>query len=206
MRMELVAIHTALTIFTSHEWIRILTASLSILQSIRHHNTNPGILSSLYYHHHMLLLGSITDFIETKRLTGFHTTLHKIRAHTNIRGTDLVDAAAKMAVRNFNTLPEAQAIRVDIGEIAPRPSHWVMYTTTPPRPDPALATSTNRATLSHPWWTIPEAERVQIHIFTRSSQQLRLKVTDALLRSLNHTFLYQHLIIANEEKWPASKQ
>ena len=32
------------------------------------------IRSSLHYHHHILLLESITDLLETKRLVGFHTT------------------------------------------------------------------------------------------------------------------------------------
>ncbi len=63
---------------------------------------------------------------------GHRTTLHTIRAHTNIRGNDLADAAAKLAVRSFDTLPPNQEIRVDIGEVAPRPQHWVMYTATPP--------------------------------------------------------------------------
>ena len=43
MRVELVAIHTALTIFASHEWIGIFIDSISSLQDIRHHNTNPCI-------------------------------------------------------------------------------------------------------------------------------------------------------------------
>jgi len=71
----------------------------------------------------MLLLESITDLLETKRLAGFHTAHHKIRAHTNIRGNDLVEAIAKMKVRYFNTLPPAQTTRVDIGEIAPPAQH-----------------------------------------------------------------------------------
>ena len=39
-----------------------------------------------------------------------------------------------------------------------------------------------------------------MHAFTRPSHQLRLKVRDALLGSLHHTFLYRHLIIANKAK------
>ena len=45
-----------------------------------------------------------------------------------------------------------------------------------------------------------EAERLQIHAFTRPSSQLRLKIKDALLRSLHHSSLYKRLIIANTEK------
>jgi len=200
MRAELVAIHTALTMFAKHDWLGIFTDSLSSLQAIRHHNTNPGIRNSLHCHHHMLLLESITDLLETMRLVGFHTTLHKLRAHTNIRETDLADAAAKSAVRNSGTLPPGQTPRVDIGEIAYRPSRWVMYTATPLRPDPVLSASANRATLSRPWWTIPEADRMQMHAFMRPSQQLRLKVREALLRSLYHFSLYIRLILANKEK------
>ena len=60
MRAELVAIHMALTIFASHEWIEIFANSLSSLQAIDHHNTNPGIGGAKHYHHYMLLLESIT--------------------------------------------------------------------------------------------------------------------------------------------------
>ena len=38
-----------------------------------------------------------------------------------------------------------------------------------------------------------------MHAFTRSSSQLRLKVRDALLRSLHHSSLYRRLIVANRE-------
>jgi len=37
-----------------------------------------------------------------------------------------------------------------------------------------------------------------MHAFTRPSQQLRLEVRQALLRSLHHTFLYRRLIVANK--------
>ena len=172
MRADLVVIHTALATFAKHDWLGIFTDSMSNL-----HNANPDIRSSLHYHHHMLLLESITDLLETRRrLSGFHTTLHKLRAHTNIRGNDLADAAAKLVVRNFDTLPPAQSPRVGIREIAPHPSHWVMYTATPLRPDSALSAGSNRATLRRPWWVIPEADRLQMHAFALPSQQLRLKV------------------------------
>ena len=45
-----------------------------------------------------------------------------------------------------------------------------------PPPVPTHSTGTNYATLRRPWWIIPEAERTQMHAFTRSSPQLRLKV------------------------------
>ena len=126
MRAELVAIHTALSTFAEHEWLGIFTDSLSSLQAILHHNTHPGIRSARDYHHHVTLLYSITALLETRKEAGHHTTLHKIRAHTNVRGNDLADAAAKLAVTSFESLPPQQSMRVDIREIAPRPHHWVM--------------------------------------------------------------------------------
>ena len=94
-RAELVAIHTAFTTFAPHEWIGIFTDSKSNLQAIRHHTSNPDIRSSLYYHHHMLLLESITDLLEARKMAGFHTTLPKIRAHNKNRENHLADAATK---------------------------------------------------------------------------------------------------------------
>ncbi len=70
----------------------------------------------------MLFLKSISDFLETRRENGYSTTLQKIRAHTNIRGNDLADATAKLAVTNYDTLPPDRAIRVEVCAIAPRPS------------------------------------------------------------------------------------
>jgi ribonuclease HI len=121
MRAELIAIHTSLTTFENHEWIGIFTDSLSSLQAIRHQHAHLGIRNARDYHHHTTLIESIVDLLEARKMAGRRTTLHKIRAHTDIRGKDLADAAAKMAVRNFDTLPPNQALRVDIGEIAPRP-------------------------------------------------------------------------------------
>ena len=75
------------------------------------------------YHPHAILLESIVDLLETRKMAGRRTTLHKTWARTNIRGNDLADAAAKLAVRSFDTLPPNQTLRVDIGEIAPRPQY-----------------------------------------------------------------------------------
>jgi hypothetical protein len=74
-----------------------------------------------------------------------------------------------------------------------------MYTTTPPRPEPALAKGTNYAALRCLWWTIPKTSRFQMYAFTSPNQQLLLKVRDALSRSLHHASPYQSLIIANKE-------
>jgi len=86
MRAELMAIYTALVKFAAHEWVGIFTNSLFSLQAIRHRYTNLGAHGSQYHHHHMLLLSGITSLLEERHRRGFSTTLHKIRAHTNIRG------------------------------------------------------------------------------------------------------------------------
>ena len=166
MRAELVAIHTALDTFVSHEWIGIFTDSLFSLQAIRHHRTNPSTGGAMHYHHHMLLLDSITDPLETRKSESFCTTLHNIRAHTNIRGNDLADAATKVVVTHFDTLPSPHTLRVDLRETTPRPTRWVMHTAKLPPPDPALSTGTNCATLRRPWWSVLEADRLQFHAFT----------------------------------------
>ena len=44
-----------------------------------------------------------------------------------------------------------------------------------------------------------------MHAFTRPSSQLRLKVRDALLRSLHHSSLYMRLIVANKERGARTK-
>ena len=44
-----------------------------------------------------------------------------------------------------------------------------------------------------------------MHAFTRPFSHLRLKVRDALLRSLHHSSLYKRLIIANKEKGARTK-
>ncbi len=95
MRAELVAIYTALDKFATCEWVGIFTESLLSLQAIRHHYTNPGTHGLHNYNHHVLLLSGITDLLEERRRQGFRTTLHKIRAYTDIRGNELADAVAK---------------------------------------------------------------------------------------------------------------
>ena len=60
---------------------------------------------------------------------GLRTTLKKVRAHTNVLGSELADATAKRAVRQFYDLPEETKIRVSLGAVAPRPPYWVMYKT-----------------------------------------------------------------------------
>jgi len=50
-----------------HEWVGIFTNSLSSLQAIRHHYTNPETRGPQRYHHHMLILRGITDFLEERQ-------------------------------------------------------------------------------------------------------------------------------------------
>ena len=126
MRAELVDIHTALEKFATHEWMGISTNYLSSLHAIRRRYSQQGPTRPRDYHHHMLLLSGITDLLEERRRRGFRTTLHKIRAHTNIRGNDPADAAAKMKITQYDSLPESQKLKVVIGEIPPRPPQWVM--------------------------------------------------------------------------------
>jgi hypothetical protein len=49
--------------FITHVWNSIFTDSLSNLQAIRHHHTNPGTIGAKHYHHHNLLLGSINGLL-----------------------------------------------------------------------------------------------------------------------------------------------
>ena len=106
MWAELVAIHTALDKFTAHEWVGIFTDSLSNLHAIRRRYAQQGPTRPRDYHRHMILLSGSTDLLDERRRTGFRTTIHKIRAHTNIRGNDLANTAAKMAVAQYDSLPE----------------------------------------------------------------------------------------------------
>ena len=75
-----------------------------------------------------------------------------------------------------------------------------MYTANPPTPTPGFATWPRQATLCPPWWTIPEAYRLQMHAFTRPSHQLRQKARAATLRNLHHTSIYMRLILQAKEQ------
>jgi hypothetical protein len=98
----------------------------------------------------MPLLSGITDLLEERRRKGLRTTIHKIRTHTNIRGNDLADAVAKMAATQYDYLPESNRQKVIIGEIPPRPPHWVMYTVKPQPTTTRLGVDTRTATLRQP--------------------------------------------------------
>jgi len=107
MRAKLVALHTALSIFEAHPWLGIFTDSLSSLKAIRLPYYRPGLSASSHYHHHILLLRSISQLLESRRGKGHSASLCKIRAHIHIRGNDLTDTAAKLAVTEFESLPQA---------------------------------------------------------------------------------------------------
>ncbi len=70
MRAELVAIYTAFSTFSTHNWIDRFTDSLSSLHAIKHHHTNPCTMSAKHYHHHSLLLESITELLDTRQRAG----------------------------------------------------------------------------------------------------------------------------------------
>ena len=80
-----------------------------------------------------------------------------------------------------------------------------MYTVKPPPPTAAQLGGTRHATLRRPWWTIPEADRRQMHAFTRPSPQLRHKVRGSLLSSLHHSSLYMRLIVTSKENGARTK-
>ena len=147
----------------------------------------------------MLLSSGIIDLVEERRRRGFITTLLKIRAHTNIWGNDLADAAATMAVTQYDSLPESHKLKVDVGEVATRPPLWVMYTVSLPTDPTHMRACTRAATPRQPWWLMSERERLQMHAFTRPSQQLRRKVRHAFLRNLDYTSLNRRLILKNIE-------
>ena len=66
--------------------------------------------------------------METRREIRFSTSLRNILNHTRIRGNDLADVVAKLAVLYFDNLPPTQTLWVEVGFIAPRPPLWVMLT------------------------------------------------------------------------------
>jgi hypothetical protein len=69
----------------------------------------------------MLLINNITDLIEIRKSRGLHTTLHKIKAHANIRGNDLADATAKLAVAYYDTLSATKNVMGVYKEKIPSP-------------------------------------------------------------------------------------
>jgi ribonuclease HI len=191
-RAELVAIQVALNTCKDDPWIGIFTDSQTSLHAIQNDLHRP---SHTAYHHHKPLITVIVSSIQYRIRLSLPTILHRIRGHTNIRGNDLEDAAAKRVVRAFKDIREHQKVTVTIGKYAERPEFRVMYTDKPPTPSITLATGPHSATLRPPWWTIPENDRLCMHAFTKLSDQLRFKVRSGTLRSLHHISLHIRLII-----------
>jgi ribonuclease HI len=157
MRAKLVAIYFALNKYKHSQLLGIFTESQTSLHAIQNELQRP---SRTAYHHHKPLITAIIDSLLYRAELGLPTILHKIREHTNIRGNNLADAAAKRVVADWDGIPENQKLAVTIGRQAEQPPYWVMYTKTPPTPPIRLATCPLSATLRQPWWTIPEDERL----------------------------------------------
>ena len=197
MRAELVAIYVALDKYKDDKWLGIFTDSQTSLHAIQNQLQRP---SHSAYHHHKPLLTAIVTLIRYRDGLNLPTHLRKIRGHTNIRGNDLADTAAKLVVTSFAEIPTHKKIIVTIGKQAEIPPYWVMYTNNPIIPSLPLSTGPLSSTLRQPWWTIPETDRLCMHAFTKISNQLRLKVRNATLRSLHHTSLYKRLILKAKAK------
>jgi hypothetical protein len=192
MRAELAAIYVALDKYKHDLWLGIFTDSQTSLHAIQNELQRP---SHTNYHHHKPLISAIVDILLYRAKLGLPTALHKIRGHTNIRGNDRADVAAKRVVAAWDDIPEYQKLTVTIGRQAERPPYWVMYTKNSYAPQVQLSTGPRSATLRQPWWTIPENERLCMYAFTHPSKQLRQKVRTATLKSLYHTSLYRRLIL-----------
>jgi hypothetical protein len=109
------------------------------------------------------------SLLESRQATGLETALHEIRAYNNIRGSELADAATKLAVASFDNLPLFQTLGIDMGANAPQPPRSVLYTLKPSAQSPELATSPNTATLRPSLWNIPEVDHLKMHAFTIES-------------------------------------
>ena len=71
-----------------------------------------------------------------------------------------------------------------------------MQTNNPITPSIPLCTGPRSLAVRQPWWAIPETDRRCMYAFTaKISTQLPLKVHDATLRSLHHTYLYRRLML-----------
>jgi hypothetical protein len=202
MRAELVAIHVALDKYKNDKWIGSFTDSQASLHANQSQLQRP---SHTTYHHHKPHITAIVNTLHYRASLGLPTKLNKIRGHTNIRGNDLADAAAKLVVTSFEDIPEHQKLTITIGKQVERPPFWVMYTKNPTTPPISLATGPHSATLRPPWWTIPEDERRCMHAFTKTSNQIRLKNRNATLRSIHHTSLYIRLILKAKDQGARTK-
>jgi hypothetical protein len=173
MRAELVATQVALNTYKDDPWIGIFTDSQTSIHAIQNEVHRP---SHTAYHHHKPLISAVVNSLQCRIRLGLPTTLHKIRGHTNIKGNDLANVAAKRVVTSFEDIPENPKVTVTIGKYAERWEFWVMCTDKPPTPHISLATGPHSATLRPPWWAIPEKDRLCMDAFTKPSDQLRAKV------------------------------
>ncbi len=107
MRAELGAIYIALDKYKHDPWLGIFTDSQTSLNAIQNELQRP---SHTKYHHHKPRIAAIVEFLLYRSKLGLPTTLHKIRGHTNIRGNDLADAAAKRVVSAWKDIPESEKI------------------------------------------------------------------------------------------------
>ena len=112
MRAELAAIYVALDKYKHDPWIGIFTDSQTSLQAIQNELQRP---SHTKYHHHKPLIKAIVDILLYRAGLGLPTVLHKTRGHTNIRGNDLADAAAKRVVTAWDDISEHLKLTVTIG-------------------------------------------------------------------------------------------
>jgi hypothetical protein len=164
MRAELVAIYVALDKYKNDKWIGIFIDSQTGLHAIQNQLQRP---SRTAYHHHKPLLIAIISLIRYREGLNLHTQLQTIRGHTNIRGNDLADTAAKLVVTSFEEIPTSQKIIVTIGKQAERPPYWFMYANNPITPPIMLSTGPRALTLRQPWWAIPETDRRCMHAFIK---------------------------------------
>jgi ribonuclease HI len=112
MRAEQAAIHVALNVHKHEPWLGIFTDSKTSLHAIKNELQRP---SHTTYHHHKPLIAAIVDFLPNRAELVLTAILDKIRGHTNIRGNDLADVAAKRVVSNWDDIPEHQKLTVTIG-------------------------------------------------------------------------------------------
>ena len=130
MRAELVAIYVALDRLKHLEDFRLFTDSLSSLQALRKRLYHLDLGS---YHHHQVLIDNIVNLILEREDAGVSTTLKKVRAHTNVMGNELADAAAKRAVRQFDVLaPRGHENFCLVGRCRPAPTLLGHVYTLPP--------------------------------------------------------------------------
>jgi len=191
MRVELAAIHGAQDKYKNEPWIGIFTYSQTNLAAIQHKLQRP---SHAIYKHYKPFIATIVSTLRYMIRLGLPIILHKRRGHTPIRGNDLAGIEAKRIVTSFEDIPGHQKLTSIIGKHVERPAFWVMYTSKPPTPSISLATGPHAARLRPPWWTIPENERLCMHVFAKPSNQLCIKIRSATLLFLHPTSLYRRLV------------